>query len=65
MKRMLIALPLLLAAASATVHGQDHPTKPVRMIVPFPPGGSNDIVVRLMVRKLGEPLTAVNADHCF
>ncbi len=54
MKRSLIALPLLLAAVSAAVHGQDCPTKPVRMVVPFPPGGSNDIVARLLGQRLGE-----------
>jgi tripartite-type tricarboxylate transporter receptor subunit TctC len=47
-RRMLIALPLLLAAASAAVHGQDYRTRPVRMMVPFSPGGSNDIVTRLI-----------------
>jgi len=54
MKDMLIALPLLLAATAAAVHGQDYPTKPVRMVVPFPHGGSNDIMARLLGQKLGE-----------
>ena len=35
---------------------QDYPTKPVRLIIPFPPGGSNDVVGRLIATQLGERL---------
>ena len=33
-----------------------YPNKPIRLIVPFPPGGSNDIVARMMATQLGEKL---------
>ena len=48
MKSFLLALLLLAGAAQA------FPTKPVRIIVAFPPGGGTDIVARVVGQKLGE-----------
>src|SRR3954467_7205749 len=50
--RLLLAMFLLLSAAFA--HAQAYPAKPVRLIIPFPPGGSNDVVGRLVAAQLGE-----------
>jgi tripartite-type tricarboxylate transporter receptor subunit TctC len=36
--------------------GQNYPAKPVRLILPFPPGGPTDLVGRLLAQKLGEQL---------
>ena len=47
-----IALGLVPALCAA----QDWPTKPVRFVVPFPPGGTVDPLARLMAAKLGESL---------
>jgi tripartite-type tricarboxylate transporter receptor subunit TctC len=43
-------------AASACVSAQQYPTKPVRMIVPFAPGGNTDIIARAFTPKWGELL---------
>ncbi len=42
-----------LALIGPAVAAQTYPTRPVRLIVPYPPGGSNDIVGRLMGQYLG------------
>jgi tripartite-type tricarboxylate transporter receptor subunit TctC len=47
---MLLTCPLVASAAD------DYPNRPVRLIVPFPPGGSNDVVGRLIAKQLGEEL---------
>jgi len=44
----------LLAALSATASAQGYPNKQVRVIIPFPPGGTLDTVGRLLAQKLGE-----------
>jgi tripartite-type tricarboxylate transporter receptor subunit TctC len=50
----LAAVPLV-----ATANNFTYPQRPVRIIVPYPPGGSNDVVARLIAQKLGRVLDFV------
>ncbi|GGX32202.1 MFS transporter [Pigmentiphaga litoralis] len=49
-----IALTAFACALPATSHADDWPRQQVRVVVPFPAGGSTDIVARVLGQKLGE-----------
>jgi tripartite-type tricarboxylate transporter receptor subunit TctC len=49
---------MLLLVASALAHAQDWPAKPIRFIVPYPPGGGTDIIARIVQDKLSTALGA-------
>ena len=51
-----ICAALLLAACAQYAHAQTFPVKPLRLIVPFAPGGTTDVVARAIAPKLGELL---------
>jgi tripartite-type tricarboxylate transporter receptor subunit TctC len=54
---MRLVLALIVAFGAALAHAQSqYPAKPVRLIIPFPPGGSNDVVGRVVAAQLGERL---------
>jgi tripartite-type tricarboxylate transporter receptor subunit TctC len=46
----------VLSALSAVAPAQDYPSKPIRLIIGFPPGGSNDIVARQLAPRLSDAL---------
>jgi len=56
MKTSRVLLLLLLCFFTVNAISQNYPAKPIRLIVPFPPGGSNDIVGRMIAAQLGERL---------
>jgi len=54
-------LPLFIAAvigvgAVSTAHAADWPDRPIRMIVPYPPGGATDVAARLYAQHMGDYL---------
>jgi tripartite-type tricarboxylate transporter receptor subunit TctC len=57
-----VALPALLVAGVA--HGEDYPSRPIRVIVPFSPGGAVDGPMRLIAQalgtRLGQPVVVEN-----
>ena len=61
-----LALPLglLFSAAPVLAQGGDFPTKPIRLIVPFPPGGPTDSMARTLAsgvgERLGQPMVVEN-----
>lgn len=56
-KRVLLLMAGILAAAAITAHAQQqYPSRPVRFIVPFSPGGASDTAARIVGQKLAERL---------
>jgi len=51
-QRILVLIALFVAALAASAQG--YPTKPIRFVVGFPPGGGNDIVARMVGAKMQE-----------
>ncbi len=50
-----LALTALVSPMAMTLsYAQDYPSKPIRIVVPLPPGGSNDVMARLLGQKMSE-----------
>ena len=64
MRRRHLVLSPLATALPASAWGQAYPTKPIRVIVPVPPGGGTDIIARLvqpgLQERLGQPVLIEN-----
>ena len=54
MKALRVLLTGLSVLLPAVATAQDFPSKPIRLIVPFPPGGPNDIIARLVGQRMSE-----------
>ncbi|MEA2871179.1 MAG: hypothetical protein QOH67_1155 [Hyphomicrobiales bacterium] len=63
MIRLFMSIALALAAISSA-HAQPYPSRPITLIVPFPPGGSTDTAARIMAERmrpiLGQPIVIEN-----
>jgi tripartite-type tricarboxylate transporter receptor subunit TctC len=55
-RSLLVKAAGVLLALTTAAAAQQYPTKPIRLIIPFPPGGSNDVVGRLIAKQLEERL---------
>ena len=56
-KSKLLLIPALLAFVLAPqAQAQSYPTKAIRFLVGFPPGGTNDLVARILAQRVGEIL---------
>ena len=55
-RRDLIASSLALGWGAASAQSQNWPSKPIRLVVPYPPGGSSDIIARSIAQPLSEAL---------
>jgi len=49
-------IAVLLAVAATSAFAQGYPTKPAKVVVPYPPGGPTDIVARVVSQKLSEQM---------
>ncbi|MFL5061352.1 MAG: Bug family tripartite tricarboxylate transporter substrate binding protein, partial [Xanthobacteraceae bacterium] len=64
MIKLIVAAALAAFAGIMDAHGQTYPSRTITLVVPFPPGGSTDVVARIMAERmrplLGQPVIIEN-----
>jgi tripartite-type tricarboxylate transporter receptor subunit TctC len=64
MKEIIVAIVVAVAAGITGAQAQSYPSRAITIIVPFPPGGSTDVVARIMAERmrpvLGQPMVIEN-----
>lgn len=64
MRKVLVAIALVVFAGIASAQAQNYPSRQITLIVPFPPGGSTDVAARIMAEhmraRLGHPVVIEN-----
>src|SRR2546423_1145604 len=53
---LLSALAITIAGGAAPAHAQQYPTKPITLVIPLPPGGTNDMMARAVADKMSASL---------
>jgi tripartite-type tricarboxylate transporter receptor subunit TctC len=56
MSRLWVALSLAMLAGITGAQAQNFPTRPITLVVPFPPGGSTDAAARILAERMRAPL---------
>jgi tripartite-type tricarboxylate transporter receptor subunit TctC len=56
MRKLIVAIALALCAAVSSAHADTFPSRPITLIVPYPPGGSTDVTARILADKMGAAL---------
>ena len=56
MSKILVALALAIFAGVVDAKAQAYPSRPITLVVPFPPGGSTDAAARIMAERMRAPL---------
>jgi len=56
MRRFLVVLAVAIFAGIVSAQAQSYPTRPITLVVPFPPGGSTDAAARIMAERMRAPL---------
>src|SRR3984885_16235391 len=64
MRKLLVVIALALCPTLASAHADAFPSRPIPLIVPYPPGGSTDVTARILADKmgllLGQPVVVEN-----